>query len=53
MVYATHDAVHAMAKALGKSLITVKKVVKNAPGFVVNRISAAPPAPPRGRGLAP
>jgi len=31
---ATHDAVHAMAKALGKSPITVK----NAPGFVVNRI---------------
>ena len=31
---ATHDAVHAMAKALGKTPITVK----NAPGFVVNRI---------------
>ena len=31
---ATHDAVQAMAKALGKSPITVK----NAPGFVVNRI---------------
>jgi len=31
---ATHDAVHAMAKVLGKSPITVK----NAPGFVVNRI---------------
>ena len=31
---ATHDAVHAMAKTLGKSPITVK----NAPGFVVNRI---------------
>ena len=31
---ATHDAVHAMAKALGKSPITVK----NSPGFVVNRI---------------
>ena len=31
---ATHDAVHALAKALGKSPITVK----NAPGFVVNRI---------------
>ncbi|QDL39192.1 3-hydroxybutyryl-CoA dehydrogenase [Rhodoferax sediminis] len=31
---ATHDAVHAMATALGKSPITVK----NAPGFVVNRI---------------
>lgn len=31
---ATHDAVHAMAAALGKSPITVK----NAPGFVVNRI---------------
>ena len=30
----THDAVHAMAKALGKTPITVK----NAPGFVVNRI---------------
>ncbi len=31
---ATHDAVHALATALGKSPITVK----NAPGFVVNRI---------------
>ena len=31
---ATHDAVQALAKALGKSPITVK----NAPGFVVNRI---------------
>ncbi|MBK6652128.1 MAG: 3-hydroxybutyryl-CoA dehydrogenase [Betaproteobacteria bacterium] len=31
---ATHDAVHALAKVLGKSPITVK----NAPGFVVNRI---------------
>ncbi|MBH1978597.1 MAG: 3-hydroxybutyryl-CoA dehydrogenase, partial [Comamonadaceae bacterium] len=31
---ATHDAVKAMALALGKSPITVK----NAPGFVVNRI---------------
>ena len=31
---ATHAAVHAMASALGKSPITVK----NAPGFVVNRI---------------
>jgi 3-hydroxybutyryl-CoA dehydrogenase len=31
---ATHDAVKAMAVALGKSPITVK----NAPGFVVNRI---------------
>jgi 3-hydroxybutyryl-CoA dehydrogenase len=31
---ATHDAVHVMAKALGKTPITVK----NAPGFVVNRI---------------
>jgi 3-hydroxybutyryl-CoA dehydrogenase len=31
---ATHAAVHAMAQALGKSPITVK----NAPGFVVNRI---------------
>jgi 3-hydroxybutyryl-CoA dehydrogenase len=31
---ATHDAVHAMARALGKTPITVK----NAPGFVVNRI---------------
>lgn len=31
---ATHDAVHAMATALGKTPITVK----NAPGFVVNRI---------------
>jgi 3-hydroxybutyryl-CoA dehydrogenase len=31
---ASHDAVHAMAKALGKTPITVK----NAPGFVVNRI---------------
>jgi 3-hydroxybutyryl-CoA dehydrogenase len=31
---ATHDAVHALAKRLGKSPITVK----NAPGFVVNRI---------------
>lgn len=31
---ATHDAVYAMAKALGKTPITVK----NAPGFVVNRI---------------
>jgi 3-hydroxybutyryl-CoA dehydrogenase len=31
---ATHGAVHAMAKALGKTPITVK----NAPGFVVNRI---------------
>ena len=31
---ATHDAVHAMAKTLGKTPITVK----NAPGFVVNRI---------------
>ena len=30
----THDAVHAMAKVLGKTPITVK----NAPGFVVNRI---------------
>ena len=30
----THDAVHAMAQALGKTPITVK----NAPGFVVNRI---------------
>ena len=33
---ATHDAVKAMAVALGKSPITVK----NAPGFVVNRILA-------------
>jgi 3-hydroxybutyryl-CoA dehydrogenase len=31
---ATHDAVHAMARALGKTPITVK----NSPGFVVNRI---------------
>ena len=31
---ATHEAVQAMAKALGKTPITVK----NAPGFVVNRI---------------
>ena len=31
---ATHDAVHALARQLGKSPITVK----NAPGFVVNRI---------------
>jgi len=31
---ATHDAVQAMARALGKTPITVK----NAPGFVVNRI---------------
>ena len=31
---ATHDAVHALALALGKTPITVK----NAPGFVVNRI---------------
>ena len=31
---ATHDAVHEMALALGKTPITVK----NAPGFVVNRI---------------
>ena len=31
---ATHDAVHALATRLGKSPITVK----NAPGFVVNRI---------------
>jgi 3-hydroxybutyryl-CoA dehydrogenase len=31
---ATHEAVHAMAKTLGKTPITVK----NAPGFVVNRI---------------
>ncbi|MBA3057932.1 MAG: 3-hydroxybutyryl-CoA dehydrogenase [Gammaproteobacteria bacterium] len=31
---ATHDAVHAMAISLGKTPITVK----NAPGFVVNRI---------------
>ena len=31
---ATHDTVHAMAKVLGKTPITVK----NAPGFVVNRI---------------
>ena len=31
---ATHDAVHAMAKKLGKTPVTVK----NAPGFVVNRI---------------
>jgi 3-hydroxybutyryl-CoA dehydrogenase len=31
---ATHDAVHAMATALGKTPITVK----NSPGFVVNRI---------------
>ena len=31
---ATHDAVQSMAKALGKTPITVK----NAPGFVVNRI---------------
>jgi 3-hydroxybutyryl-CoA dehydrogenase len=31
---ATHDAVHAMAKTLGKTPITVK----NSPGFVVNRI---------------
>jgi 3-hydroxybutyryl-CoA dehydrogenase len=31
---ATHEAVHALAKALGKTPITVK----NAPGFVVNRI---------------
>ena len=31
---ATHDAVHALAVELGKSPITVK----NAPGFVVNRI---------------
>ena len=31
---ATHEAVHAMASALGKTPITVK----NAPGFVVNRI---------------
>ena len=30
----THDAVHALAMALGKTPITVK----NAPGFVVNRI---------------
>jgi 3-hydroxybutyryl-CoA dehydrogenase len=31
---ATHDAVHAMATALGKTPVTVK----NSPGFVVNRI---------------
>ena len=31
---ATHDAVHELAKALGKTPITVR----NAPGFVVNRI---------------
>ncbi len=31
---ATHDAVKALAEKLGKSPITVK----NAPGFVVNRI---------------
>ena len=31
---ATHDAVHALARSLGKTPITVK----NAPGFVVNRI---------------
>ncbi len=31
---ATHDAVHALATALGKTPLTVK----NAPGFVVNRI---------------
>ncbi|MCX7275735.1 MAG: 3-hydroxybutyryl-CoA dehydrogenase [Burkholderiales bacterium] len=31
---ATHDAVHAMALALGKTPITVK----NGPGFVVNRV---------------
>ena len=31
---ATHDAVHALAKALGKTPVSVK----NAPGFVVNRI---------------
>jgi 3-hydroxybutyryl-CoA dehydrogenase len=31
---ATHDAVHTMAKSLGKTPITVR----NAPGFVVNRI---------------
>jgi 3-hydroxybutyryl-CoA dehydrogenase len=31
---ATHDAVHAMAQRLGKTPVTVK----NAPGFVVNRI---------------
>jgi 3-hydroxybutyryl-CoA dehydrogenase len=31
---ATHNAVHALAQALGKTPITVK----NAPGFVVNRI---------------
>jgi 3-hydroxybutyryl-CoA dehydrogenase len=31
---ATHDAVHAMATALGKTPITVR----NSPGFVVNRI---------------
>ena len=31
---ATHDSVHALATALGKTPITVK----NAPGFVVNRI---------------
>ena len=31
---ATHDAVHALAQKLGKTPITVK----NAPGFVVNRI---------------
>ena len=31
---ATHEAVHSMAQALGKTPITVK----NAPGFVVNRI---------------
>ena len=31
---ATHDAVHALAQQLGKTPITVK----NAPGFVVNRI---------------
>ena len=31
---ATHDAVHALAQTLGKTPITVK----NAPGFVVNRI---------------
>jgi len=31
---ATHDAVHALATQLGKTPITVK----NAPGFVVNRI---------------
>jgi 3-hydroxybutyryl-CoA dehydrogenase len=31
---ATHDAVQSMAKALGKTPITVK----NSPGFVVNRI---------------